>query len=57
MLHQIALASSSIMNNGRTIGLLFLDNWHGLNLWCNTQELTTLGFATLVLLSELALEV
>ena len=32
MLRQISLAWSNIKNN-RTIGLLSLDNWHGVNLF------------------------
>ena len=33
MLRQMSLAWSNINNNGRTIGLLSLDKWHGVNLW------------------------
>ena len=29
-------------NNRRTIGLLSLDNWRGVNLWRNKNELPTL---------------
>ena len=29
-------------NNGRTIGLLSLDNWRGINLWYDKNELSTL---------------
>ena len=44
MLHQISLAwRSNIKNNGRTIGLLSLENWRGINLWRNKNELSTLG--------------
>ena len=42
MLRQISLAWGNIKNNGRTIGLLSLDNWHGLNPWRNKNELSTL---------------
>ena len=43
MLRQISLAWRNIKNNGRTIGLLSLDNWRGVNLWRNKNELSTLG--------------
>ena len=42
MLRQISLAWGNIKNNRRTIGLLSLDNWRGVNLWRNKNELSTL---------------
>ena len=42
-LRQISLAWGNIKNNRRTIGLLSLDNWRGVNLWRNKNELSTLG--------------
>ena len=42
MLRQISLAWRNIKNNRRTIGLLSLDNWRGVNLWRNKNELSTL---------------
>ena len=44
MFHQISLAWSNIKNNRRTKGLLFLDNWHDVNLWCNKNKLSTLAY-------------
>ena len=43
MLRQISLVWSDIKNNRRTIGLLSLDNWRGVNLWRNKNELSTLA--------------
>ena len=43
MLRQISLAWGNIKNNRRTIGLLSLDNWRGVNLWRNKNELSTLA--------------
>ena len=43
MLRQISLAWRNIKNNRRTIGLLSLDNWRGVNLWRNKNELSTLA--------------
>ena len=43
MLPQISLAWRNVKNNRRTIGLLSLDNWRGINLWRNKNELSTLG--------------
>ena len=42
MLRRISLAWRNVENDGRTIGLLSLDNWRGVNLWCNKNELSTL---------------
>ena len=47
MLHQISLAWRNVKNNRRTIGLLSLDNWRGVNLWCNKNELSTLDCSQL----------
>ena len=44
MLRQISLAWSNIKNNGRTMGLLSLDNWRGVNLWRNKNVLSTQTF-------------
>ena len=43
MLRQISLAWRNVKNNRRTMGLLSLDNWRGVNLWRNKNELSTLG--------------
>ena len=43
MLRQISLAWRNVKNNRRTIGLSSLDNWRGVNLWRNKNELSTLG--------------
>ena len=42
VLRQISLAWRNVKNNRRTIGLLSLDNWRGVNLWRNKNELSTL---------------
>ena len=42
MLRQISLAWRNVKNNRITIGLLSLDNWRGVNLWRNKNELSTL---------------
>ena len=42
MLRQISLAWRNVKNNRRTIGLLSLDNWRGVKLWRNKNELSTL---------------
>ena len=42
MLRQISLAWRNVKNNRRTIGLLSLDNWRGVKLWRNKDELSTL---------------
>ena len=41
-IRQISLAWRNIKKNRRTIGLLSLDNWCGVNLWCNKSELSAL---------------
>ena len=44
MLRQISLAWRNVKNNRRTIGLLSLDNWRGVKLWRNKNELSTLVY-------------
>ena len=44
MLRQISLAWRNVKNNRRTIGLLSLDNWRGVKLWRNKNELSTLAW-------------
>ena len=48
MLCQISLVWSNIKKNGRTIGLLSLHNWCGVNLWRNKEELSTLVYRTVL---------
>ena len=43
MLCQISLAWRNVKNNRRTIGLLSSDNWRGVKLWRNKNELSTLA--------------
>ncbi len=43
MLGQISLAWSNVKNNGKTIGLLSLDNWSGVNLGRSKNELSNEG--------------
>ena len=54
MLRQISLAWRNVKNNRRTIGLLSLDNWRGVNLWRNKNELSTLVSHDSVLRSIMA---
>ena len=41
MSRQISLARRNVKNNRRTMGLLSLDKWRGVNLWRNNNKLST----------------